>query len=86
MIFHAVGGTDHQVHLAVSIPPTAHYLNQRIVNRNRFAWQAGYGVVSSGSKDLPWVTDYIRNQREPHAAGQIHDRLERIDASGQPRS
>ena len=99
-IFHAVGGTDDHVHLAVSIPPTlqvsdwvgqlkgasAHYLNQRIVNRNRFAWQAGYGVVSFGSNDLPWVTDYIRNQRVHHAAGKTHDRLERIDASGQPRA
>ena len=94
VIFHAVGGTDDHVHLAVSIPPTvqlsdwvgqlkgasAHYLNQRILNRNRFAWQAGYGVVSFGSKDLPWVTDYIRNQREHHAAGKTHDRLERIEA------
>ena len=64
--------------MAVSIPPTvqvsdwvgqlkgasAHYLNQRITNRNRFAWQAGYGVVSFGSRDLAWVTDYIRSQRE----------------------
>ena len=93
-ICHAVGGTDDHVHLAVSIPPTlqvsdwvgqlkgasAHYLNQRIMNRNRFAWQAGYGVVSFGSRDLPWVTDYIRNQRVHHAAGRTHDRLERIEA------
>ena len=85
---HAVGGTDDHVHLAVSIPPTvqvsdwvgqlkgasAHYLNQRIMNRNRFAWQAGYGVVSFGSKDLPWVTDYIRQQRDHHATGKTHSR------------
>ncbi len=56
------------------------------MNRNRFAWQAGYGVVSFGSKDLPWVTDYIHNQREHHAAGKTHDRLERIEAMGQSRT
>ena len=86
--------------LAVSIPPTvqvsdwvgqlkgasAHYLNQRIMNRSRFAWQAGYGVVSFGSKDLPWVIDYIRNQTEHHATGKTHGRLERIDAAAQTQT
>ena len=99
-VCHAVGGTDDHVHLAVSVPPTvqvsdwvgqlkgasAHYLNQRIMNRSRFAWQAGYGVVSFGSKDLPWVTDYIRNQGERHATGKTHGRLERIDAATQART
>ena len=54
-IRHAVGGTDDHVHLAVSIPPTvqvsdwggqleaasAQYLNQRVMNNKRFAWQPG---------------------------------------------
>ena len=37
------------------------------------------GVVSFGTRDLPWVRDYIRNQREHHSAGRTHDRLERIE-------
>ncbi len=43
-------------------------------------WQAGYGVVSFGTGDLPWVRDYVRNQREHHARGKVEDRLERITA------
>jgi hypothetical protein len=41
-------------------------------------WQNGYGVVSFGTKDLEWVTAYARNQRQHHAEGKIHERLERI--------
>ena len=41
-------------------------------------WQPGYGVVSFGTGDLEWVKSYIRNQREHHARGGCHDRLERI--------
>jgi hypothetical protein len=35
--------------------------------------------VSFGTRDLPWVIEYIRNQREHHARGTVHERLERID-------
>jgi hypothetical protein len=41
-------------------------------------WQTGYGAVSFGTGDLGWVKEYIRNHREHHAHGRIHDRLERI--------
>jgi len=41
-------------------------------------WQEGYGVVSFGTKDLDWVRQYVRNQREHHARGTTHDRLERL--------
>jgi hypothetical protein len=30
------------------------------------------------TKDLEWVTRYIRQQREHHACGKLQDRLERI--------
>jgi len=36
-------------------------------------------VVSFGSRDLPWVVDYVRNQRQHHATGRTYERLERID-------
>jgi putative transposase len=42
-------------------------------------WQAGYGIVSFGTKDMEWVTAYIRNQKEHHASGQTFERLECID-------
>lgn len=93
--FRAIGGTDNHVHLAVSIPPTlnvsewigelkggsAHYVNHEIMNRKVLEWQSGYGVVSFGTKDLPWVIRYVENQREHHAAGTTHERLERAEAA-----
>jgi len=47
-------------------------------------WQAGYGVVSFGTRDLDWVKQYIRNQREHHASGKVVDRLERITEIEEP--
>ncbi len=90
---HEIGGTDTHVHVAVTIPPTltisifvgqvkgasSHDVNQHFAMRGKvLEWQAGYGVVSFGTKDLPWVTQYIKNQRDHHASEKIFDRLERI--------
>lgn len=90
---HAIGGTPTHVHLAITIPPTllisefigqlkgssSHEVNhQGPANSKSLQWQAGYGVVSFGTRDLPWVVEYIRNQREHHGVGTIHDRLESI--------
>ena len=93
MIVHRVGGTETHIHMAVSVPPTllvsewigkikgasSHHINQELVNRKLLDWQVGYGVVSFGTRDLPWVIDYIANQKEHHARGTTHERLERID-------
>jgi hypothetical protein len=35
-------------------------------------------VVSFGTKDLEWVVNYVRNQREHHGKQSVVDRLERI--------
>ena len=90
---HEIGGTDTHVHVAVTIPPTflinefvgqlkgasSHEVNEQLGLRGKLLqWQAGYGVVSFGTGDLDWVKEYIRNQREHHAHGRIHDRLERV--------
>jgi REP element-mobilizing transposase RayT len=92
LIFHEVGGIEEHVHIAVTIPPTltisewigmvkgasSHYVNHKLVNRKVLDWQRGYGVVSFGTKDLSWVINYIRNQKEHHAKGTTIDSLERI--------
>ena len=93
---HEIGGTETHVHVAVTVPPTllisefvgqvkgasSHAVNEQLGLREALQWQAGYGVVSFGTGDLGWVKEYIRNQREHHAQGRIHDRLERIAAGG----
>jgi REP element-mobilizing transposase RayT len=90
---HAVNGIADHVHMVVTIPPTilisdwigdlkgssSFHINQRIANRHVLDWQAGYGVVSFGTKDLPWVISYVERQKEHHAHGTIQDRLERIE-------
>jgi REP element-mobilizing transposase RayT len=92
LIFHEVGGTETHIHIAVTIPPTltisewigklkgasSHHVNHELVNRKLLDWQRGYGVVSFGTKDLQWVINYIRNQKEHHAKGTTVERLERI--------
>ena len=58
---------------------TSHDVNQQLGTRSKvIEWQAGYGVVSFGSRDLDWVKRYVRNQREHHAKGTTHDRVERV--------
>ena len=92
VLVHEIGGMPDHIHLAVSVPPTllisewigqlkgasSHYINHEIANRRILDWQAGYGVVSFGAKDLPWVAEYIRKQKDHHQISHIFDRLERI--------
>ena len=35
-------------------------------------------MVSFGTKDLKWVINYIRNQKEHHEKGTTVERLEKI--------
>ena len=92
-LFREIGGTANHVHLVVSVPPTlvisdwigrlkgasSHYINNEIAKRKLLEWQTGYGVVSFGSKDLSWVNAYVLNQKQHHAQGFTHERLERIE-------
>ena len=93
ILVHDIGGTETHVHLAISIEPTvtisemvgslkgysSHEVNRRSgMGKKLLEWQTGYGVVSFGTKDLPWVLEYVRNQKEHHASNRAQDRLERI--------
>src|SRR5262245_10208470 len=85
---HEIGGTETHVHLAVSVAPTilvsefigqlkgssSHEVNQKCGDsRKVLEWQSGYGVVSFGTKDLPWVVEYILKQKEHHRTGRVVD-------------
>ncbi|MCI0334230.1 MAG: IS200/IS605 family transposase [Planctomycetes bacterium] len=91
---HEIGGIETHVHLVVTISPTllisefighlkggsSHDVNRAMGGRQKeLQWQGGYGVVSFGTRDLPWVIEYVRNQHEHHARGTMHERLERVD-------
>ena len=89
---HEIGGVDDHVHLAVHVAPTveiakwigdlkgacSHYINTEVAKQKLLYWQRGYGVVSFGKNNLPFVVDYIRRQRVHHSDGKIIDRLERV--------
>ena len=91
-IVHAIGGIEDHIHMAASLPPTveiaqwvggikgasSHHINHGPCGLGSLVWQTGYGVVSFGKRDLPWVVDSIKRQREHHAAGRVEERLERI--------
>jgi putative transposase len=92
VFFHAIGGTKDHIHLAASVPPTlaiadwigqlkgaSSYQMNKLTGRKNLEWQHGYGVVSFGTRDLPWVVEYIKNQKEHHAKGNIFERLEKIE-------
>lgn len=72
---HAIGGINTHIHIATSLTPdilcsdwigklkggSAYYINHE-VQPKCLQWQRGYGIVSFGTKDLPWVVEYIKNQ------------------------
>jgi len=57
---------------------SSHDANQALGART-VGWQRGYGVVSFGQRNLPWVLEYIKHQKEHHARSRVVDRLERAD-------
>ena len=91
--FHGVGGTETHIHLALNIEPQvtisdlvgelkgacSHEINQQR-RMKRLEWQRGFGVVSFGRKQLPWVLEYIANQKQHHAVGRTQRRLEKVDS------
>jgi REP element-mobilizing transposase RayT len=93
VVVHAVNGTADHIHMVVSVAPTvqvsdwvgrlkgatSHHINNEICNRHVLFWQDGYGVVSFGTRDLPWVISYVQNQKEHHKTGRTFERLERTD-------
>jgi putative transposase len=90
IVWHTI---ETHVHIALSVPPTltisefvgqlkgrsSHDVNEAMGQRAKMLqWQIGYGVVSFGTRDLAWIVEYVRNQREHHARGTAQERLERI--------
>jgi putative transposase len=85
---HAVGGVEDHVHLVVSVPPalsladfisrvkgnSSHFVNHAL--NTPFAWQAEYGVLSFGGKQLDFVVKYVKNQRQHHRDNTLLPALE----------
>jgi len=91
VIFQEIGGTETHGHLVVAIEPTvlickfigqikgaSSYVVNKQCGEYTLDWQPGYGVVSFNKKDLPWVLEYVMNQKQHHATGKITEKLEII--------
>lgn len=89
----AIGGVADHIDLALTIPPTlqisefigrlkggsSHEINHSNPTRDKLLqWQTGYGVVSFGTKALPWVVQYVNNQKVHHQSQTAIERLERM--------
>jgi putative transposase len=89
-IFALNAAYDH-IHVAVTIPPSKSIgdwvgkvkgYSSRAINTayqldERFRWQSGYGVMTFGVTHLPYVIDYILEQKKRHADNQLNSYLER---------
>jgi hypothetical protein len=40
-------------------------------------WEEGYGVLSLRNKDIEFVSEYIRTQKERHQKGDLIGKMER---------
>jgi putative transposase len=91
---YALNGVEDHIHLAVTIPPkvaVAHYvqnlkggtarsINLKFLdNPDPFRWQANYSVLTFGAKQLPFVVNYIQNQKTHHTNQILEPYLERTE-------
>ncbi|MCU0482160.1 MAG: IS200/IS605 family transposase [Anaerolineae bacterium] len=88
-----INGVSDHVHLAVSIPPSiavadvvsqlkgssSYEVNHSFPSAEAFHWQTSYGALTLGEKALPFLVDYIRNQKQHHQQGTFIPYLESVD-------
>lgn len=93
----AINGMVEHVHMVASIPPkiavatfigqtkgvTSAKFNQQYVDRPLLYWQESYSVFSFGGKRLPFVINYVEQQKEHHAKQTIIPVLERTTGESQ---
>ncbi len=96
---HGINGTPTHVHLALSIEPfvtiselvgelkgACSFELNKTHGKKVLEWQRGFGVVSFGKRNLPWVLAYIANQKQHHAGGTAVERLENADRATESTS
>ena len=89
----SVGGTEDHIHLCIEVSPniapkevvkdlkgsSSHHINHLVPRIGELYWQQGYGVLSLGKKNVPWLVQYIDSQEEHHRRGTFKERLERTE-------
>ncbi|MBS2022111.1 MAG: transposase [Deltaproteobacteria bacterium] len=97
-----IGGTADHLHLLARFPSTvpvarlvgevkgasSHFINHRLGQTRRFAWQSGFGAFTIATDDVPALSSYIREQKVHHARQNVVPMFELSDSdatSVQPR-
>ena len=89
---YALNGWNDHVHLLATIPPkqavadvvkllkgaSTHFVNHELRNKEHFAWQRGYGVLTCGERQRSFVEAYIHNQKQHHAEQTTNHWLEYV--------
>jgi REP element-mobilizing transposase RayT len=52
---------------------SCHFINQHRWIQGHFNWQEGFGAFSYSKNDIPYVCDYINNQKEHHSTQKFKD-------------
>jgi REP element-mobilizing transposase RayT len=93
----AIGGTADHVHALLSLPGmmsfakavqlikggSSKWIHDTFSNREKFAWQEGYGAFSVSASQVPKTIAYINNQKEHHRKKSFHEEfLELLNKHG----
>lgn len=87
----AVNGTADHIHVLTRIPTTisiadlvrhikgstSHLINHQIDPHRQFKWQGAYGAFTISKGMVNRVAEYVRGQKQHHAAGELIGDLER---------
>lgn len=90
---HALNAVEDHVHVAVSILPSLSVADwvgrvkgaaSKLINDtfpdSLFQWQEGYGVLTFGPRNLPFIRQYIQNQKEHHRQQTLYMQLEQTES------
>ena len=81
----ALNGMPDHVHLVVSFPTTitvadlvkqvkgvsSHFVNETLKPESQFKWQGSYGAFTVSRWDLERVIEYVKRQKDHHAADEL---------------
>ena len=86
----AINGVPDHIHMVVKLKSTipvatlikqskgvsAKFINEHLVENNKFRWQSGYGAFTVSRWDLPMIINYVKKQKEHHLEGELLEELE----------
>ena len=81
----ALNGMPDHVHLVAGFPTTitlanlvkqvkgvsSHFVNETLKPASQFKWQGSYGAFTVSRWDLERVIEYVKHQKEHHAADEL---------------